>query len=216
VSDGEPGADEARPSGDEMTGHDASEPTPDEVARGLDALRELGAEPVPAEVVARLDGRLEGELGRAAPVRRRRRRPRLAFAIPGAGVALAAAILVAVLATSDNGSQPKQQASMSVRAKSTPPKTPEATAGGAADSGAAPKTLAAPVRVPALVGHDLGYLASVTAARGLKWDELPGATCPRVPSATVRRQVPRAGAVVPAGTTVHVSLGKCVRYDAGS
>jgi hypothetical protein len=218
VGEREPGADEARQSDDEMTGHDASEPAPDEVARGLDALRELGAEPVPADVVARLDGRLEGELGRTAPVRRRRRRPRLAFALPGAGVALAVAVLVAVLATSDNARPPTQQASLSVRAKAAPPKTPEATAGGGgtADSRAAPKTLTARVRVPALVGHGLGYLESATAARGLKWDELPRATCPKVPSATVKRQVPRAGALVAAGTTIRVSFGKCVRYDAGS
>jgi hypothetical protein len=201
-----------------MTPDDTSTPSPDEVARGLDALRELGAEPVPADVVARLEARLEGELGRAAPVRRRRSRPRLAFAIPGAGVALAAAVVVAVLATNDGGSRPQQQQSaLSARAKATPPQAPEAAAGGgAADSSAAPKTFAAQVRVPSLVGHGLGYLKSVTAARGLTWDELPGATCPRVPSVTVKRQVPRAGAVVPAGTTIRVSFGKCVRYDAGS
>jgi hypothetical protein len=201
-----------------MTTDDTSIPNPDEVARGRDALRELGTEPLPSDVLARLDARLEGELGRAAPARPRRRRPRLALALPGAGVALAAAVVVAVLATNDGGSRPpQQQSALSVRAKAAPPKAPEAAAGaGAADSSAAPKTFAAEVRVPSLVGHGLGYLKAVTAARGLRWEELPGATCPPVPSVTVKRQVPRAGAVVPAGTTIRVSFGKCIRYDAGS
>jgi hypothetical protein len=209
-----------------MSGYDATEPDRDEVERGRDALRELGVEPLPADVLARLDARLEGELGRPAPrATRTRRLPRLAFAIPGAGVALAAAVVVAVLATNGGTSRPPQhESAFSVQAKRATPGAPKATAGGAApaahtatsggaavDSGAGTQQLTAQVRVPALVGHGLGYLESATAARGLRWAELEGSTCPRVPSVRVKRQVPRAGATVPSGSTIRVSFGTCVR-----
>jgi hypothetical protein len=203
-----------------MTGHDPTEPRPDDVERGRDALRELRVEPLPADVLARLEGRLEGALGRPAPSPSRRRGlPRLAFALPGAGVALAAAVIVAVVATHGSGSRPpKQEAAISMGAKAAPPKTPEAAAGRAgADSSAAPtQKLATQVQVPALVGHGLGYLNAVTGARGLKWAEFKGNRCPPVPGVKVRRQVPVAGATVASGSTIRVSFGKCVRYDSGS
>jgi hypothetical protein len=216
VSDREPAAGDERPRDDEMTGHDATEPTPDEVERGRDALRELGAEPLPVDVLARLEGRLEGELGRPAPVRRGRRLPRLAFAIPGAGIALAAAIVVAVLATNGGGRTPRQEAAMSLRAKAAPPSVPKAAArGAAADSSATSKAFALQVRVPSLVGHGMGYVRATTSAGKLKWAFFAGNQCPPVPGVRVKKQVPKAGAVVAAGSTVHISIGKCIRNDAG-
>ena len=132
MSDGNPERASERPSDDEMTGHDADEPSPDEVERGRDALRELGVEPLPVRRPGAPRGRLEGELGRAAPVRRRRRRPRLAFALPGAGVALAAAIVVAVLATNDGGSRPPaQQSALSDACEGDTAEGAEGAAGGA-------------------------------------------------------------------------------------
>jgi hypothetical protein len=198
-----------------MTGHDADEPSTDEVEHGREALRELGVEPLPGDVLARLEGRLERELGRPAPVRRRRRLPRLAFAIPGAGVALAAVVVVVVLATNGGGSsnRPQLEAASSMRAKSAAPVVPKATAGGgAADSSAAPSASAARVKVPDLVGHGLGYVRTVTRANGLKWAYVPG-TCPPVPGVKVRRQSPAAGKTVAAGTTIRLSIGKCTGYS---
>jgi PASTA domain len=211
VSDREPAGGGQRPSDDEMTGHDADEPTMDEVERGRDALRELGSEPLPADALARLDGRLEGELGRPAPVRRGRRLPRLAFAIPAAGVALAAVVIVAVLATNGGSSKPQQElAASSMRAKSAAPVVPKASAGGAAgDSSAAPSVSGAPVEVPDLVGHGLGYVRTATRANGLKWDTFVGTRCAPAPGARVGRQLPAAGTTVAAGTTIRVSIGKC-------
>jgi hypothetical protein len=202
-----------------MTGHHADEPSADEVERGRAALRELGVEPLPGDVLARLEGRLEGELGRPAPARRRRRRfPRLAFAIPGAGVALAAVVVVAVLATDNGGGRtPQLESASSIRAKSAAPVLPKAAAGGAAaDSSAAPSTFAARVQVPDLVGHGLGYVKTATRAKGLRWTYAAGTTCPPVAGVKVERQSPAAGKTVAAGTTIRISIGKCVRYSGGS
>ena len=212
MSEREPAAGGERPSDDEMTGHDADEPSTDEVERGRDALRELGVEPLPSDVLARLEGRLEGELGRPAPVRRRRRLPRLAFAIPGAGVALAAVVVVAVLATNGGGSNstPQLESASSMRAKSAAPVVPKATAGGAAaDSSAAPSATAARVKVPDLVGHGLAYVRTATRANGLKWAYVAGRTCRPVQGVRVRQQSPAAGKTVAPGTTIRVSTGKC-------
>jgi hypothetical protein len=193
-----------------MTGHDADEPSTNAVERGRDALRELGAEPLPVDVLARLEGRLEAELGRPAPVRRRRRLPRLAFALPGAGVALAAVVVVAVLASNGGGRTPQLESAASMRAKSAAPLLPKATAGGgAADSSTAPSTFAARVKVPHLVGHGLAYVRTVTRANGLRWAYVAGGTCPPVPGVRVRRQSPAAGKTVAAGTTIRVSIGTC-------
>jgi hypothetical protein len=78
-----------------------------EAARGREALRGLGVDPVPDDVVARFDARLDLELpdrpARTAPVRRRRRRFGLLL---GAPVAAAAAI-VAVLLLGSSGTSPK-------------------------------------------------------------------------------------------------------------
>jgi PASTA domain len=198
-----------------MNGSDITDPTPEESARGRDALRELGGEPAPADVVARLEARLERELGRPAPVRRRR--PRLAFAIPGVAVALASAVVIVVLATNGNGSSPPRESALSVRAKSAAPLAPKATAGGvAADSSAGAQTAISQVRVPPLVGHGLPYVRSVTAARGLKWAYVTGNVCPPVPGVRVKHQQPRAGTMVAPGTTIRISIGKCVLYKSGS
>ena len=213
MSEREPGDGDRRPSDDEMTGPDITDPTPDESARGRDALRELGVEPPPADVLARLEARLEGELGRPAPVRRRR--PRLAFAIPGVAVALASAVVVVVLVTNGHGSRPQQESAFSLRAKSAAPLAPNATAGGADSSAGAQKAISQ-VRVPSLVGHGLSYVRSVTAARGLTWKFFAGNVCPPAPSVRVRRQQPRPGALVAPGTTIRISIGTCVRYGSGS
>jgi hypothetical protein len=196
-----------------MTGPDIPDPTPEESARGRDALRELGVGPTPPDVLARLDARLEGELGRPAPVRRRR--PRLAFAIPGVAVALAAAVVVAVLATNGGGSQPPRESAMSVRAKGTAPLAPKASAG-AADASAGAQKAISQLRAPFLVGHDLAYVRSVTAAHGLKWDFVAGNVCPAVPGARVKHQQPRGGSTVAPGTTIRISIGTCVPYKSGS
>jgi hypothetical protein len=191
-----------------MTGSDSTDPTPEESARGRDALRELGSEPPPADVLARLEARLERELSRPAPVRRRR--PRLAFAIPGIAVALAATVVVAVLSTNGGGSRPPQESAMSVRAKNAAPLAPKATSNGvAADSSAGAQNAISRVPVPALVGHGLPYVRSVTAARGLKWAFVAGNVCPPVAGVRVKRQRPPAGSTVAPGTTVRISIGKC-------
>lgn len=213
-----PGSD--RPSSDEMSGDDTIDPNPDEVARGREALHELGSEPLPADVLARLEGRLERELGRRAPVRRRRRLPRLALALPGAGVALAAAVVVAVLATNGGSGRPAQhESALTLQAKAAAPQAPRASAGsatgGAAADSSASKTFALQVRVPSLVGHGMGYVRSTTSASKLKWAFFAGNQCPPVPGVRVKKQAPRAGTVVPAGSTVQISIGTCIRYDAG-
>jgi hypothetical protein len=196
-----------------MTGPDIPDPTPEESARGRDALRELGVEPTPPDVLARLDARLEGELGRPAPMRRRR--PRLAFAIPGVAVALASAVVVAVLATNGGGSRPPRESAMSVRAKSTAPPAPKASAG-AADASAGAQKAISQVRAPFLVGHDLAYVRSATAARGLKWAFVAGNVCPPAPGVRVKRQQPPGGSTVAPGTTIRIAIGKCVLYRSGS
>lgn len=180
------------------------EPTPDELERGRAALRELGVEPLPADVLARLEGRLEGELGRPAPVRRRRR-PRLSIAVPGVTAALAAAVVVAVLATNGSGSRPRSERAATLQARVASPLAPKAAAGGAADSSSPGKTFSLKVRVPRLVGHRFGYVRTAARASNLRWALFPNSTCPRVANARVTRQLPRAGAVVPAGTTVRVA-----------
>jgi hypothetical protein len=78
-----------------------------EAAQGREALRGVGVDPVPDDVVARLEARLDLELPDrpvpAAPVRRPRRRFGLLL---GAPVAAAAAI-VAVLVLGSSGTSPK-------------------------------------------------------------------------------------------------------------
>ena len=129
------------------------DPTPAEIESGRDALRELGpAEALPADVLARLEARLEAEPGLGAPPRRRSRRrmPRLAFAAPGIAVALAATVAIVVLANRGQ-SEPAQDVSALSRLNSTteasaPSATlaPKATAG----DGASSKYAVARVRGP--------------------------------------------------------------------
>jgi hypothetical protein len=87
-----------------------------EGARGREALRGVGVDRVPDDVVARLDARLDLELPdrpvRTAPVRRRRRRLGL---LVGAPVAAAAAI-VAVLVLGSSGTSPRAVNSLAAAA----------------------------------------------------------------------------------------------------
>ena len=200
MSDGEPGAGEGRPSDDEMTGNDSTDPSPDEAARGHDALRELRIAPLPADVLARLEGRLEAELGRPAQVRRRR--PRLAFAVPGAAIALASAVVVIVLATQGHNPTTPKESAFSTRSKASSPLAPKATAGASAQDSVAR------VKVPALVGLDLDAARSLARVRGLRVTLAPPA-CPDRPATPIRRQQPGAGARALPGTAIRVTLARC-------
>jgi PASTA domain len=209
----EPGAGDERPTDDEMTEPGMPELTPAEIESGRDALRELGSvEPLPADVLARLDARLEAELRPAPRVRRRRRRgwPRLAFAVPGIAVALAATVVIVVLA--NRGESPRshdlsaasqfKSSTGSVRPKAN---APEATAGAGAPSSDA----AAPVRVPALAGHSVRDARALARARGLHVTFSP-APCTVRSSSRVVGQRPRAGVGAPVGSTI-VLTATCVR-----
>jgi PASTA domain len=206
---GEPGAGGERPTDDEMTKDDL---TPAEIESGRDALRELGpAERLPTDVLARLDARLEAEPGRAAPVRRsRRRRPRLAFAVPGIAVAMAATVVIVVLADRGQGPQSHDVSALS-QFKSTAgavaPKAsaPETTAG----AGASSSDAAAPVVVPALTGRTLRDARALARARGLHLTFAPGA-CATRPASRVSGQRPRAGTRRPVGSTI-VLTAACAR-----
>jgi hypothetical protein len=185
-----------------MTGRDPIDPSPDEEARGRDALRELRVEPLPADVLARLDGRLEGELGRPAPVRRRRR-SRLLFAVPGVAVA-AVAVVAVVLVTNGGGSRPGTESASSPQAKTASPSAPSAStsiqraaAGAATDSSAL-------TRVPVLVGRSLERAGAVAGAQGLHV-KLLAKPCPSTTPDRIAHQQPRAGASVAHGATIRVS-----------
>jgi hypothetical protein len=125
-----------------------------------------------------------------------------------------------VLATNGGGSPAQHESALTLQAKSAAPMAPKASAGtaaggAAADSSASSKAFALQVRAPSLVGHGLGYVRRTTAASKLKWAFFAGNQCPPVPGVRVKKQAPKAGTVVPAGSTVRISIGKCIRYDAG-
>ncbi|MEO9174736.1 MAG: PASTA domain-containing protein, partial [Gaiellales bacterium] len=158
----------------------------------------LGAPSLPGDVLARLDGRLAGEPGLAAPRRggARRRRPRLALVVPGFGVALAAAVAIAVLSTQGSSptpsAAPQAKAFEKLQARPAAPKA-SATAGGQASDAVVL------VRVPALVGRS--YPEAKVLARRLGLRLVPAhARCATASASTVAAQSPRAGAHV-AGTS---------------
>jgi hypothetical protein len=93
-----------------------------EAARGREALRGVGVDPAPDDVVARLDARLDLELPDRPVPRTPVRRPRRRFGLLlGAPVAAAAAI-VAVLVLGSSGTSPKAVNSLAAAAH-----TPTAT-----------------------------------------------------------------------------------------
>jgi hypothetical protein len=188
-----------------MTGHDHIDPTPDEASRGRDALRELRVEPLPDDVRARLDGRLEGELGRPAPVRRRWR-SRLLFAIPGVAVAGVAAVVVAVLVTNGNGTGPTHDSAFSLAAGSAAPAAPSASkslekvthANTASDA-------VALVQVPSLVGRSLVKAGTIAGRDGLHV-KLIAKPCPSTTPDRVVHQRPAAGGRTAPGSTIRISV----------
>jgi hypothetical protein len=207
---GEPGAGGERPTDDEMTDHDIEN-------AGRDALRELGSvEPLPADVLARLDARLEAETGLAPPVRRTRRRrvPRLAFAVPGIAVAMAAAVAVVVLVNRDTGPNARDVSALSRFNNTTESVAPNAKAKASAPSasagaGATSSDAAAPVRVPAFAGHSVRDAKSLAHTRGLHLTFTP-APCTMRSTSRVVRQRPRAGARAPVGSTITLTA-TCVK-----
>jgi PASTA domain len=201
----EPGGDEIRPTDDEMHERDT---TPEETEAGAAALRELGAAtPLPADVLARLEGRLEAEPGLAAPVRpaRRARRRRAAFFVPGFGVALAAVVAIAVIATQGSSPAPTVAPTAGAFEKSTAivPQS-SATAGTHANDSPLPARL----RTPALVGRSYPEALALAQKHGLR---LVPAQNPCTPPAKtkVTTQTPRAGAPVAAGAAIRVRTQRC-------
>ena len=166
---------------------------------------ELRVEPLPADVLARLDGRLEGELGRPAPVRRRRRSRRF-LAIPGVAVTAVAAVVVVVLVTNGSGSQPGTESAASLKREGSLAELPRARRrrSRAPQSGAATDSSAL-ARVPVLTGRTLARAASVAGAHGLHV-KLIAKPCPSTEPDRVLHQQPRAGAKVAPGATIRVSL----------
>jgi PASTA domain len=196
----EPGDDETRPSDDEMSDNDTNDPTSAELEAGRAALRELGAPPLPAEVVARLEGRLADEPGLVAPAHRavRRRRVRLALVAPGFGVALAAVVAIAVIST--HGSTPRPTAASTVSAlEKTRALSPKASAtAGAQASDAVPE-----VRVPSLIGRPYAEAEALLRRLGLRL--VPGhLPCPAPGSGTVSAQAPAAGTRVASASAVRI------------
>jgi PASTA domain len=188
-----------------MTEHGTPDLTPAEIESGRDALGELGPpEPLPADVLARLEARLEAEPALRAPVRRRRvrLRQRLAFAGSGIAVALAATVVIVVLAH-QGGTQPAHDLSAASQFKSstgaTAPKAsaPEATAGAGTPSSDA----AGPVKVPAFAGHTLREARLLARTRGLHLTVAHG-RCTARPASRIARQRPRAGTSAPVGSTI--------------
>jgi hypothetical protein len=194
-----------------MTEHGMPDPTPAEIESGRDALRELGpAEALPADVLARLEARLEAEPGLGAPPRRRARRrlPRLAFAAPGIAVALAAIVAIVVLANRGQN-EPAQD----VSALSQPNATTEASAPSAilapkatAGDGASSKYAVARVQVPALVGHSLRDARALARTRGLRVRVVPEA------QACALQSAPRVASQTPIARTA-VTRGSAIRVD---
>ena len=201
----EPGGDEIRPSDDDMHERDT---TPEEIESGAAALRELAATaPLPGDVLARLEGRLAHEPGLAAPMRpvRRPRTRRAGFLVPGFGVALAAVVAIAVIAS--QGSSPAPTAAPAAgafeRSAKVAPQTPAA-----AGTHATGSATAAPLRAPSLVGRTYPEARALATRLGLR---LVPARDPCTPPATthVSAQAPRAGAPVAAGAAIRVRTQRC-------
>lgn len=191
-----------------MSEHTDRDPTPAEIEAGRDALRELApVAPLPADVLARLDARLEREPGLAAPVRRaRRRRLRVAFAAPGLAVAMAAVVAIVVISHDGSGAPPQHAAALSQLKQAATPSFRAATTGtsAAADSGAAIPA----VPVPALIGRSLADARSLARRSGLRMVS-SGSACASDPAPHVARQDPRPGARVAPGSRVRVELATC-------
>lgn len=95
-----------------------------EAARGREALRGVGVDPVPDDVVARLDARLDLELPDRPVPRTPIRRPRRRFGLLlGAPVAATAAV-VAVLVLGSSGTSPKAVDSLAASAHAPTATTP--------------------------------------------------------------------------------------------
>jgi len=195
----EPGTGDGRPSDDEMT---------EQEIQGRDALRELGAaEPIPADVLARLDARLEAEPGLGAPPRRRARprMPRLAFAAPGIAVALAATVAIVVLANRGPSEPAQDVSALSQLNATTEASTPSASAPKAsAGAGASSKYAVAHVQVPVVVGHTLREARAPAHTRGLRVRVVTGACTSRT-AARVTSQTPIARASVARGSAIRVA-----------
>jgi hypothetical protein len=189
--------------------HDLPTPEPDAAASeaGRDALRELGDPgPVPADVLARLEGRLEGELGRDAPARRARprRRRRLVLLAPGFGVAVAAIVAVAVVSTHGSSSHPTAGgtfASRSTERALAPAKVAPQAAAGAADS-----ALPALVPVPAVVGRPYGQARRLLERKGF----VVGDGCSASERVTAQR--PKAGTRAARGSRVVIRTRRCIVF----
>jgi hypothetical protein len=208
----EPGRAGRRRREDDVDDLTTPEPDAHEVAAGRDALRELGAPgPVPADVLARLEGRLEGELGRDAPVRRvrpARRRRRLRLLAPGLGLAIAAVAVVVVIETRGSSAQPAADRPVSAFQTQRTAQAPKAAAGSSAQDSAAPAVAA--VLVPALVGHTLKDAERLLRARGLIVSEASG-RCP--PAERVTRQRPAAGTHAARGAQITLSTSSCAVFS---
>ncbi len=199
----EPGGGEIRPTDDEMHDRDT---TPEEIEAGAAALRELAATtPLPADVLARLEGRLAAEPGLAAPVRpaRRARRRRAAFLVPGFGVALAAVVAIAVIASQGSSSPPAAAPTAGAFEKSTAI-APQSSAKAGANNSA----VVAPLRTPALVGRSYPEARALARKHGLR---LVPAQNPCTPPARtkVTGQTPPAGTPVAAGAAIRVRTQRC-------
>jgi anti-sigma factor RsiW len=194
----EPGDDRTRPRDEHMSDHDTTDATPAELDAGRDALRELGVAPLPADALVRLEARLAGEPGLAAPARRvarRRRRTRLAFVVPGFGVALAAVVAIAVIST--QGSSPTPTAAPVTRSfEKSSALAPKASAGAQASDAVAR------VHVPSLVGRS--YPEAQVLARRLGLRLVPAALCAAPAASTITAQTPRAGNEVASTSAIRV------------
>jgi PASTA domain len=182
-----------------MTDHDTTDPTPAELDAGRDALRELGAPPLPADVLLRLEGRLAGEAGLASPARRaeRRRRPRLALVVPGFGVALAAVVAIVVISTQGSPTTPTAAPTASTFEKSSA-LAPKASA----TAGAHASDAVALVHVPSLVGRS--YPEAQALARRLGLRLVPAASCAAPASSTITAQTPPADSDVASTSAIRV------------
>src|SRR3954447_17154410 len=113
---------------------------PEELNAAARALRARGGEPVPRDVVVRLERRLEEELGPAPRVRRsppRRSWRRLSFVLVPLGAAAAAAVAVTI-AVSGGGGNTSHPVAESPAAVAQPTPTQGVAAGGGAPAPPAP------------------------------------------------------------------------------
>jgi hypothetical protein len=189
---------------DAMHPDEHPEPDPAEAEAGRAALRALGDPgPVPGDVLARLEGRLEGELGLGAPVRRARPRRRLRLALPAVGAALAIAVAtVAVISTHGSSNGPSPTAFSAKTAQDSTERSAAPSASKAAGI-AAPKATVAPMVVPDMVGKTVAEARRLLGSRGFL--VTPG--CPATERVTAQR--PKAGTHVARGARVELDTRGC-------